>query len=202
MKLYSLRTIVTILYNLVKNLFLYYFRLGHVSLKARIDSPRSIDGGENISIGSVSVGYKSWLAAVPLTGEKNCRLVIEDGCSIGNFNHIYATKSIIIHKNVLTADRVYISDNAHGYLDINTPIREQPIVQKNEVVIGEGTWLGENVCIIGCTVGKNCVVGANSVVTHNLPDYCVAVGSPAIIIKRYDPTSSSWKRTDKLGRYI
>ena len=80
---------------------------------------------------------------MPLTGYDNCKLEIKDGVNIGHFNHIYATKSIIIEENVLTADRVYISDNLHCYEDINIPIKQQPIIQKKEVIIGAGSWLGE-----------------------------------------------------------
>jgi len=76
-------------------------------------------------------------------------LIIEDGCVLGHFNHIYATKSIIFHKDVLTADKVYISDNLHGYEDISIPIKDQPVIQNGMVEIGEGTWLGENVCVLG-----------------------------------------------------
>jgi len=62
------------------------------------------------------------------------------------------------------------------------------------VSIGDGSWIGENVCIVGATIGKNCVIGANSVVTKNIPDFCVAVGIPARIIKRYDLNKCAWIR--------
>jgi acetyltransferase-like isoleucine patch superfamily enzyme len=122
--------------------------------------------------------------------------VIGDGSCIGNFNHIYATKSIVIGKNVLTADKVYISDNLHGYEDISLPILHQPIKQIGTVIIGDGSWLGENVCVIGAKIGVNCVIGANSVVTKDIPDYCVAVGSPAKIIKRYCFEKQEWLKVD------
>ena len=115
---------------------------------------------------------------------------------IGNFNHIYSTHSIILHKDVLTADKVYISDNIHGYEDINIPIRKQPIVQKKEVEIGEGSWLGENVCVIGAKIGKHCVIGANSVVTKDIPDNCLAVGSPARVIKKYNFEKKEWIKVE------
>ena len=173
---------------------LYKYRFKFFGKKSYLHSPLKIDGIENIEIGSgVSIAYKTWLAAMPLTGEKS-KLVIEDGVHIGNFNHIYATQSIIIRKDVLTADKVYISDNLHGYEDIYIPIIKQPIVQKKEVEIGEGSWLGENVCIIGASIGKNCVVGANSVVTKDFPDYCVIVGAPAKIVKRYCFEQQKWKK--------
>ena len=171
--------------------------------KSQLISPLSLDGKGNISIGNkVYVGYKTWLAALPLTGEKSCLPELQDGVTIGHFNHIYATKKIILEKDVLTADRVYISDNLHGYSDIYMPIKNQPIIQHGEVVIGEGSWLGENVCVLGAKIGKHCVIGANSVVTRDIPDYSVAVGAPAKIIKRYDFTTETWRKTNPQGNFV
>lgn len=164
--------------------------------------PLNIDGSRNISVGNnVYVAYKTWLAAVPLTNTASCVLSIGDGTSIGNFNHIYATQSIVIGKNVLTADKVYISDNMHSYENALIPIKSQPIKQVSNVVIGDGSWIGENVCILGAKIGVNCVIGSNSVVTKDIPDFCVAVGSPAIIIKRYCSLTGEWKRTDATGNF-
>ncbi len=176
--------------------YVYYsHRLGSYGIHSFIDRPLKIDGPESIYIGNkVYVGYKTWLASIPLTGSKESNLIVEDGCIIGHFNHIYATKRVVLHKNVLTADKVYISDNLHGYEDTSIPILRQPIVQKREVEIGEGSWLGENVCVIGANIGRNCVIGANSVVTKDIPDFCVAVGSPARIIKQYNIYENSWQR--------
>ena len=157
-----------------------------------LHSPLQIDGASNISIGDrCNIQYKTWLAARPLTGYKS-QLIIEDGCTIGHFNHIYATGIIILHKNVLTADKVYISDNLHGYDDISIPIMDQPIIQNCSIEIGEGSWLGENVCVLGAHIGKHCVIGANSVVIHDIPDYSVAVGAPAKVIKQYDFDKKEW----------
>jgi acetyltransferase-like isoleucine patch superfamily enzyme len=136
----------------------------------------------------------SWLAAVPLTGNDNVHLTLEDGATLGHFNHIYATQSVIIEKDVLTADKVYVSDNLHNYEDVTLPVIKQPIKQCKPVVIGEGSWLGEHVCVIGASVGKHCVVGANSIVIHDVPDYSVAVGAPAEVIKRYDHKTQTWER--------
>lgn len=168
-----------------------------------IDEPLSISGFKNISIGSnVYIAFKTRLAALPYTGYSDCELRIGNGVKIGNFNHIFATHRIIIEENVLTADKVYISDNLHSYENINLPIISQPIKQCNDVVIKEGSWLGENVCVLGSSIGKHCVIGSNSVVTKDIPDYCVAVGVPAKIIKRYDFEIKEWKRTDSIGNYI
>ena len=153
-----------------------------------------IQGGESIIIGKrVTIHEMCWLAAAPLTGENKANLVISDGSVIGDYNHFWATKSIIIEKDVLTANHVYISDNLHGYDYIEEPILKQPIVQLKEVRIGEGSWIGENVCIMGATIGKHCVIGANAVVTKDSPDYSVAVGIPAKVIKRYNFENNTWE---------
>lgn len=165
-------------------------------------SPLKVDGSKNIQIEDfVTIGAYTWIAAVPLTGNTSY-LSFEEGTIIGNFNHIYATRRIIFGKKVLTADKVYISDNLHGYENVNIPIMDQDIKQLNEVVIGDGAWIGENVCIIGASVGKQSVIGANSVVTKDIPDYCIAVGAPARIIKRYCLKENKWKKTDPNGLII
>lgn len=156
-----------------------------------------IQGGKNIVIGNrVRINKQCWLAALPLTGYEMARLSICDGAVLGDFNHIWATKSIRIEKFVLTANHVYISDNLHGYDNVEVPIINQPIVQLKEVVIGEGSWIGENVCIIGASVGKHSVVGANAVVIKDIPDYCVAVGIPARVIKKYNIEREVWEKVN------
>ena len=111
-----------------------------------------------------------------------------------DYNHIIATRKILIGKSVLTANHVYITDNLHGYKDVTVPIICQPITQLNDVIIGDGSWIGENVCIIGASIGKHCVIGANAVVTKDIPDYCVAVGVPAKVIKLFDFNTNTWRR--------
>lgn len=168
------------------------WRFNHVGTKVRVYKPLSIDGIENITLeNNVTVHELSWLAAMPLTGG-HAQLVLKEGTTLGHFNHIYSTNSIIIEKNVLTADKVYISDNLHTYDDVKLPVINQPIKQCSPVVIGEGSWLGEHVCVIGASIGKHCIVGANSVVTKDIPDYSVAVGCPARIIKRYNIEKGIW----------
>ena len=171
-----------------------YNKFKYLDFNAYIDSPLKLEGKGNISIErNVIIKYKSWLAAVPYSNT-NCKLEIGAGSVIGNFNHIYATQLIIIGKNVLTADKVYISDNQHVYDDIQVPIMHQTVKQLSKVHIGDGSWLGENVCIIGASIGKNCVIGANSVVTKNIPDYSLAVGSPARVIKMFNIKSGLWEK--------
>ena len=67
--------------------------------------------------------------------------------------------------------------------------------QESKVIIGEGSWLGTNVVVVGkVSIGKHCVIGANSVVTKDIPDYSVAAGIPAKVIKKYDFEKKEWVR--------
>lgn len=177
-------------------------RFGMFGQNSHLQSPLRIEGGKRIIIHpNVYIRSNAWLSAVPLTGQ-DATLIIMSGTVIGDFAHIYSTRRIEIEEKVLMANNVYISDNLHSYQDIDRPIIEQPILQKNTVRIGRGSWIGEHVAIIGASVGCHCVVGANSVVTHDVPDYCVVAGIPARIIKKYDFQTSSWRRTDMNGNFI
>jgi acetyltransferase-like isoleucine patch superfamily enzyme len=165
--------------------------------KVAIISPDIIEGERFISLGDyVSINTHAWLLALK-HNDIAPQFVIGEGTTIGRFAHIVALREVIIGKNVLIADKVYISDNLHAYEDSTLPIMHQPILFKQRVEIGDNSWIGENVSIIGASIGKHCVVGANSVVTRDIPDYCVAVGSPARVIKRYNSLTKVWTSTDQ-----
>lgn len=181
----------------IRKLFLlckYKFILGEFGIHSDITKPLRIMGGAGIFVGDhVIIRPFAYIASMPLTGHDS-KLVIQDGSVIGHFNHIYCTKSVIIEKDVLTADKVLIADQTHSYQNVGIPVNKQPIIQLNEVVIGEGSWIGENACIMGCKIGKHCIVGANSIVNRDIPDYCVVAGAPAKIIKRYNLSKDIWER--------
>jgi acetyltransferase-like isoleucine patch superfamily enzyme len=185
--------------------FKYPFYKGlfkRIGARTRILKPLKIEGYEHITLGrNVIIGKYTWLAAYPFAGG-SVTLEINDEAVIGNFNHIYASEKIVIGKNVLTADKVYISDNRHTYERVDIPVMHQPIKQLEPVTIGEGTWIGENVCIFGASIGKNCVIGANAVVNKNIPDYSLAMGSPARVVKRFCFTDGIWKKVDQNGDFI
>jgi acetyltransferase-like isoleucine patch superfamily enzyme len=188
---------ITRIFNFIHRKYYYYINRNifrFLSSKALIQKLLRIDGKENISIhDGVIIQKFTWLAAVPLTNSDNCHLSIGKGSIIGHFNHIFATSEIEIGMNVLTADKVFITDNQHQFDNIHIPIHTQGVKQLSKVKIGDGSWIGENVCIIGASVGKNSVIGANSVVTKDIPDYCVAVGAPAKVIKKFDFKSNKWE---------
>ena len=188
-------TIVNKITALLCAIFLYPIQFKKFGKKSRIIAPLYLNGKKNIEIGNNTyIAYNTCLGCVGLTGEKKPILKIGSHCAMGHFNHIFATKSIIIEDYVLTADKVYISDNLHSYEDITIPVIKQPVKQMATVVIGEGSWLGENVCVMGAKIGKHCVIGANTVVTKDIPDYSVAVGNPAKVIKQYNFKTKQWEK--------
>ena len=107
------------------------------------------------------------------------------GSEIGERCRISIANSLEIGEKVLLSPNVYITDCDHEYRNIDVPVIEQGIVQKGQAVsIGDGSYIVINTVIVGnVKIGKHCVIGANSVVTKDVPDYSVAVGIPARVIK-------------------
>lgn len=155
--------------------------------------PFRLDGSGDIEIGAETIVQRGgWLYCEGIEGIP-ALLKFGKGCILGQNNHIAAVREVIFGDSVLTANNVYISDNLHGYEDTSQPILRQPVRFKGAVFVGDGSWIGENACIIGARIGKNCVIGANSVVTHDVPDFSVVVGSPGRIIRQFDPASGEWR---------
>jgi acetyltransferase-like isoleucine patch superfamily enzyme len=114
---------------------------------------------------------------------------IGDRCLIGRGSGVVAHASIEIGDDVFTGHHVYVTDANHGYEDVGTPIGRQ-FGEPRPVSIGAGSWLGHGSIVLpGARIGRHVVVGAGSVVTGELPDFCVAVGNPARVIRRYDPAT-------------
>ncbi len=174
--------------------FPVFFRSLFKSLGSRsfLARPFRIDGSGDIEIGAGTVFQRgNWLFSDGIEGVP-ALLKFGDGCILGQNNHIAAVREVIFGEHVLTANNVYVSDNLHGYEDISRPILQQPVRFKAAVHIGDGSWIGENACIIGARVGRHCVIGANAVVTRDVPDYSVVVGIPGRVIRQFDPSTGHW----------
>lgn len=152
----------------------------------QIDEPCSV-----IIENDVYIAQNSWIMG---NKTKEQTLMIGRNSTIGHYAHIIAKEKVVIEKKVLIADKVFISDCTHNYEDINRPVIQQGISIVKPVCIGEGSWIGENVCICGVNIGKHCVIGANSVVTRDIPDYSIAAGVPAKIIKKYNFDNKKWEK--------
>jgi acetyltransferase-like isoleucine patch superfamily enzyme len=122
--------------------------------------------------------------------------LIGNGTEIGERSRISTSNSLEIGQDVLISPNVYISDADHAYQDISVPVIMQGIVATDrKTSIGDGSYIGINTVVIGgICIGRHCVIGANSVVTSDVPDYSVVAGAPAKIIRQYDFEEKVWKR--------
>lgn len=107
-----------------------------------------------------------------------------------------------IDENTTCSANVFVTNIDHKYDEINKHILEQPLVS-TKTQIGENCFIGYGAVIqAGTILGKQCIVGANAVVRGTFPPYCVIVGVPARIVKRYDEKSGVWRKTDNKGEFI
>lgn len=128
-----------------------------------------------------------YLTSWPEYVENKPSLEIGAYCNFGGFNHISCTNKIIIGNNVLTGRWVTISDNNHGDTSresLYLPPGKRKIISKGPIIIEDDVWIGDKSTILsGVCIGKGAVIAANAVVTKDVPEYSVAAGNPARIIK-------------------
>lgn len=166
-----------------------------VGKKTIIFKPMRIDYPNSIKLGNqVFIAESAWLMGS--SKESNVSLQIGDNTVIGNYSHIVATKDVCIGRYVLIADKVFITDCTHEYQNSEKPIMEQSVRFLNAVSIGDGAWIGENVCILGASIGKHSIIGANTVVITDIPDFCVAAGNPARIVKCFNEKTGTWEKVN------
>lgn len=148
-------------------------------------------GGKNITIGDNFYCY--WGQRFETYSSHNGvsfspQILIGNNVSINPDCHIGAINRIELHDGVLLASRVFITDHFHGDIsleNLSIPPGERILTTKGAVIIKKNAWLGEGVAVMpGVTIGENAVIGANSVVTKDIPDNAVAAGVPARVIKQ------------------
>lgn len=169
----------------------YKKRLANIGKNSQIGqnfsiiNPNGISIGDNFS-GGCDIALWSW-NAVNIKGD-DCKLIIKNNVSITDRCIISAANRIEIGNGCLLGRDTFITDNSHGenisINELNISPHERNIFSKGAVIIGDNVWTGKNVCIMpNVKIGNGAIIGANSVVTHNIPPYSVAVGSPAKVIK-------------------
>lgn len=165
-----------------------------------IRRPFYIRGKKYIQIGKLfTSGVGLRIDAFPLR-EKIC-IEIGENVQVNDYVHISAIDSVKIGNNVLIGSKVLITDHNHGFYGVNN-IHDNPAIPPLKrrlsylpVEIGDNVWLGESVIILpGVKIGQGSVIGAMSVVTKEIPPFCIAVGSPAIVIKKYNFTTNKWEK--------
>jgi lipopolysaccharide O-acetyltransferase len=140
------------------------------------------------------------LEAHPLNvkSKDNC-IRIGDNVQLNDSVHIVGSIGVEIGNNVLIASKVFISDVSHGTYsgdgmhDSPEIIPKERTLSSKRIVIEDNVWIGEFVSILpGVTIGKGAIIGTMSVVTKSIPPFCIAIGSPAKIIKQFDFETQKW----------
>lgn len=161
-------------------------------------TPKYVELGENVLI-----WYHARLEGVSKYNNVcfSPRIILHNGVTIQQNLHLTCAQCIEIGDNTAIAANVTITDIHHPYDDIDTPIERQNLIVK-PVKIGNDCKIYNNAVILpGTIIGKHVTVGANSVVSGNFPDYCVIVGAPAKIVKRYDFYTCRWRKTSSKGDF-
>lgn len=123
------------------------------------------------------------------------RIIIEDDVSIGQNCHIISEDSdLVVGTKTTIASNVFITNTDHNYKDIGVHIMKQGRIPQ-KTTIGENCFIGYGVAIeAGTILGKQCIVGSNAVVRGTYPDYCVIVGVPGRVVKRYNKETGEWEK--------
>ena len=152
----------------------------------------------------VMIYYHARIQGVKRYGSQtyNPHIVFCSHVSIQQNLHLTCAESIYIGENTAIAANVTITDIHHTYEDINLPVEKQELAV-SPVRIGNNCKINNNAVILpGTIIGNHCVVGANAVVSGIIPDYCVVVGVPSRIVKRYSFESNKWEKTNKFGDFV
>jgi acetyltransferase-like isoleucine patch superfamily enzyme len=167
-----------------------------------VGSGSLIQGGKSISIGNnFKSGKMLWIEAVQRYGNQDFTPCIEIGNSVtcSQSVHIAAIVKVSIGDGVMFGSRIHVTDHAHGRYHGNEHDSpelapgQRPLAFGRPVFIHRNVWLADGVVVLpGVTIGEGCIVGANSVVSRSLPPNVIAVGAPAVPIKRYESESGCW----------
>lgn len=183
----------------IVNALLLKIRLKKIGFPTYIGPTLFILGAKNIRIGNRVRIFPGLRIEVHNKG----KIDIRDNISFGQNCHIICSDSLLeIGSHTTLSGNVFITNIDHDYQEIGKHILNQNYIVKT-TTIGENCFIGYGVAIqAGTILGKQCIVGANSVVRGTFPDYCVIAGVPAKIVKRFNPKSGMWEKTDKFGEII
>lgn len=170
---------------------IYNFFINHIGYMTYIGKPCFIEGRKKITIGNRTRIFPG----IRMEAIGSGKIKIGDNCAIEQNVHIISYENDLnIGNNTTISANVFISNVDHAYTDISKSVMQQSKII-NETNIGDGCFVGFGAVILpGTTLGKHCIVGANSVVKGEFPDYSVIVGSPGTIVKTYDMENRQWIR--------
>jgi acetyltransferase-like isoleucine patch superfamily enzyme len=145
---------------------------------------------------SVSIGRDAWINIPEVPDSNEPIITMGDGCNIGRRCVVSAKNGIHLGRNAMIAPSVLIMDHNHAFEDVTVSIAEQGVTKGGTIRIEDGCWIGFGAAIVcgqgELVIGRNSIVGANSVVTRSVPPYSVVAGNPARVAKSYDSSKSQW----------
>ena len=170
-----------------------------VSIHYSCDLRRS--AASRIRIGdSVFIAQDAWLNIPEISLPPSATLIIDNGCKIGRRCMFSAKNKIHVEADVLFGPGVVVTDHSHAFADVDVPIHAQGLTAGGTVLIERNCWLGFGAAVIATSgevvIGRNSVIGANSVVTRSVPPFSVVVGNPARIVRRFDSVTRQWSRVE------
>ena len=175
----------------IRSLILKPF-FGRYGLKSYMGKPLILSGIKNFYFGEKVRIYPG----ARIESYDGGKIEIGDNVSIGQNFHCTSGKgeSLIIGENTTILGNVCITNIDHEYRKLGVFILEQPRLV-TRTTIGENSFICYGAMIqAGTVLGKQCIVGANSVVRGHYPDYCVIAGVPAKIIRKYNENTGKWEK--------
>lgn len=185
--MYQLFLIISKIYTFfIKNSFQSFGQNSIIKPFLNFSKPQFISIGKNVNIGnSCRITVSTSFGKLKTKSTTKTKIKIGDHVDIGNNTFISANNNIEIGNHVIMAPMVFISDHDHGFSDINKNLHQQSLTEKGFVKIEDNVFLGIKCSILkNVTIGTHSVIGANSVVTKDVPPFCIVAGNPAKIIKR------------------
>lgn len=143
---------------------------------------------EALGEGRLEIGAGTLLEpGVWITAPGKARVRIGSGTFL-NLGVMVASENLVeIGDHCMLANGCFVTDSSHRYDDPDQPITWQGFTSKGPTRLGDNVWCGANVAITsGVTIGERCVIGANSVVTHDIEPFSVAAGAPARVLRKID----------------
>jgi acetyltransferase-like isoleucine patch superfamily enzyme len=187
---------ISLVYCRMKGIVVYRRLFKQFGAGSYIKNPLLIRNAACISVGDrVSILDGARLEAVVSNKQRIPTLTIGSNTNIEQNVHIVCHSRVQIGCNVSITGHCAIVDVTHPFSDVSDPrkVGARILDQESFVEIGDGSFIGFGTVILpNVRIGTNVVIGANSVVSHHIPDYSVAAGAPAIVLKRYDFGSSRW----------
>jgi acetyltransferase-like isoleucine patch superfamily enzyme len=119
-----------------------------------------------------------------ITAPDRARVRIGGGTFLNRGVMIAAVELVEIGEHCMLANGCFVTDGAHRFDDPDRPVPWQGFTTKGPTRLGANVWLGANVVVTsGVTIGERCVIGANSVVTRDIPAFSIAAGAPAKVLR-------------------